>query len=153
MAGGKTSAGFTLLELLSVIVILGILSAVAVAHLDIDPFRTASFEQELRSALRFGQKFAIASGCDVQVTVDAGGYNLKIRNDANAGCLTATGAFGTFLKNPTGGTFSAAPPSGVTVSAASFTYDRQGRPSGGGNVTITVDTQTITIEAVTGYVH
>jgi MSHA pilin protein MshC len=147
------SGGFTLLELLSIILIIGIISAVAVSRLDISPFRTASFEQELRSAIRFAQKFAIVSGCEVEVDVSVGGYVLSVRDDADTvGCLAAAGTFGAdLLNNPTGGTFTAAPPAGVVVSVANFIYDRRGQPSGG--AIITVDTQTITVEAVTGYVH
>lgn len=152
MTGGNKSAGFTLLELLSILMLLGILSAVAVSKLDINPFRTAGFEQELRAAIRFAQKFAIVSGCEVQVDVSAASYALRVRNDAAAnGCLNAVQPFGALLNNPAGGTFTAAPPSGVVVSAATFTYDRQGRPSA--NASITVDTRTIIVHAVTGYVQ
>lgn len=145
-----------MLELLSVVLLLGILSAVAVSRLDIDPFRAASFEQELRSALRFAQKFAIVSGCDVQVNVvdAADSYSITLRADAIAnGCLGATNpAFTLPLNNPTGGTFSGSAPTGVAVGPdRTFVYDRQGRPSAG--VTITVGTQTITVEPVTGYVY
>jgi MSHA pilin protein MshC len=151
-SGREKSAGFTLLELLSIILLLGILSAVAVSRLNITAFSTASFEQELRSAIRFAQKFAIVSGCEVEVDVSAGGYALSVRDDAAAdGCLAAADPFGTPLNNPTGGTFNAAPPDGVVVGVANFIYDRRGQPSGG--AIITVDAQTITVEAVTGYVH
>jgi MSHA pilin protein MshC len=152
MMRGDKPAGFTLLEFLSIIVLLGILSAVVFSRLDIDPFRTAGFEQELRSALRFAQKFAIVSGCEVEVDVSAAGYALRVRDDAAVnGCLAAVQPFGTLLNNPTGGTFTAAPPSGVTVGAANFIYDRQGRPSAG--VNINVGAQTTTVEPGTGYVH
>jgi MSHA pilin protein MshC len=144
--------GFTLLELLSIILLLGILSAVVFSRLDIDPFRTIGFEQELRSALRFAQKFAIVSGCEVEVDVNSAGYALRVRDDAAVnGCLAAAQAFSTLLNNPTGGAFTAAPPSGVTVGAANFIYDRQGRPSAG--VNINVGAQTIAVEPGTGYVH
>jgi MSHA pilin protein MshC len=148
----RNNIGFSLLELLSIILILGIISAVAVSRLDINPFRAAGFTQELMSAIRFAQKFAIVSGCQVEVDVSASCYALRVRDDATAnGCLAATQPFGTPLNNPTGGTFTAAPPAGVTVSAANFSYDRQGRPSAG--VNISVDALSIAVEAVTGYVH
>jgi MSHA pilin protein MshC len=148
----RVTYGFTLLELLSIILLVGILSAVAVSRLNITAFSTASFEQELRSAIRFAQKFAIVSGCEVEVDVSAGGYALRVRSDAAAnGCLAAVQPFGTLLNNPVGGAFTAAPPAGVIVGVANFIYDRRGQPSGG--AIITVDTQTITVEAVTGYVH
>jgi MSHA pilin protein MshC len=149
----KISAGFTLLEFLSIILLLGIVSAVVFARLDVNPFRTAGFEQELRSAIRFGQKFAIVSGCEVQVDVTGAGYALRVRNDASAnGCLAAVAAFGTLLNNPTGGSFTGTPPSGVAItSGLTFVYDRQGRPSVSG--TIVAGGQNIVIEAGSGYVH
>jgi MSHA pilin protein MshC len=152
------SAGFTLLEFLSIIVLMGIISAVAVSRLDLNPFRTAGFEQELRSAIRFAQKFAIASGCEVEVTVNAAGdaYALNLRNGVNTAapgsCLTAAGAFTLPLANPTGGNFAGNAPAGTDItSGLVFVYDRQGRPSASG--TIVVGGQNIVIEAGSGYVH
>ncbi len=151
--------GFSLVELLSVLILLGILSVVAVARIDIDPFRSAGFNQELRAALRFAQKFAITSGCDVQVSVVAAtdSYSLNLRGDAvanAAACLTATGAFAVPLPNPAGsGAFSGTAPAGIDISNdLSFFYDRQGRPSIAGG-SINIDAQTITVEAVTGFVY
>lgn len=151
----QRQAGFTLMELTVIVVLLGILSAVVYARFDLAPFRTAGFEQEVRAAIRFAQKFAIVSGCDVQVNISAGGYALQVRDDA-AGltppCLGAAGAFGTDLQNPaTGAAYAGAPPSGVTVGNLTFTYDRQGRPSVGGAVA--VGAKTITVEAGTGFVY
>lgn len=148
-------AGFTLMELTVIIVLLGILSAIVYARFDLAPFRTAGFEQEVRAATRFAQKFAIVSGCDVQVNISASGYALRVRDDAASltpPCLGATGAFGTDLQNPaTGAAYAGAPPSGVTVGNLTFTYDRQGRPSASGAVVI--GTKTVTVEAGTGFVH
>lgn len=143
------------MELLVIVVLLGILSVVVFSRFNASPFRTAGFEQEVRAAIRFAQKFAIVSGCDVQVNISGGGYALRVRDDA-AGltppCLGAAGAFGTGLQNPaTGAAYSGSPPSGVTVGNLTFTYDRQGRPSAGG--VVAVGANTVTVEAGTGFVH
>lgn len=151
----KRQVGFTLMELLVIVVLLGILSVAVYARFDTAPFRTASFEQEVRAAIRFAQKFAIMSGCEVQVNVSGTGYTLQIQDDApgiTPPCLGASGAFGTGLINPaTGSAYAGMPPAGVTVGNLVFTYDRQGRPSGGG--TVAVGAGTITVEPVTGFVH
>src|SRR5262245_1931484 len=130
--------GYTLLELIAVVLLLSIVSATVFSRLNVNTFETASFEQELRSAIRFAQKFAIVSGCGVQVTVNAGGYALRVQDDADtAGCLAATGAYGTLLNNPTGGTFNGAPPSGVAItSGLTFIYNRQGQPSASGTIVV-----------------
>ncbi|HEY3487385.1 MAG TPA: hypothetical protein VGL10_04915, partial [Gammaproteobacteria bacterium] len=139
------------------IVLISILSVMATARLDINPFRTASFQQELRSALRFAQKLAIASGCDVQVSVDAAtdSYALNMRNDVNTGvpasCLSAVSAtFDVPVRNPTGGNFARTAPTGIDITAGlTFVYNRRGVPSATG--AIVVSGQTITV-AGTGYV-
>lgn len=151
----KWQAGFTLMELIVIVVLLGILSVVVYARFNPATFRAAGFEQEVRAAIRFAQKFAIESGCDVQVDISGGGYVLRIRDDATGltpPCLGASGAFGTGLQNPaTGAAYAGAPPSGVAVGNLVFTYDRQGRPSAGGAVA--VGANTVTVEAGTGFVH
>lgn len=149
--------GFSLIELITILVLLSVISVVAVSRFDASPFSTASFDQELRSAIRFGQKFAVMSGCDVQVNiVDAtDSYALSLRDDAIGNpqdCLTASAAFGTALPNLNGGVFAGTAPSGVdVVGNLLFVYDLQGRPSGGGS--ITVNGNAVTVEPVTGYVY
>lgn len=152
--------GFTLTELVSVLVLIGIVSVVAVSRFNATPLQTAGFDQELRSALRFAQKFAIMSGCDVQVVVDAGvgRYDLYLRNNTGGSpdsCLSTSGdlTFGTPLPSPTGGVFSGTAPAGVDITTGlTFFYDRQGRPSTGGAIDIT-DGNTITVAPETGYVY
>ncbi len=150
-------AGFTLVELVSVLLLLSILSVVAVSRLDVNPFVSAGFDQELRAALRYAQKYALLSGCDVQVSVDAAtdSYSLNIRNDVGAlpqNCLSASGAFSVPLQNPTAGNYAGtAPPNIDITSGLTFFYDRQGQPSVSG--AIVIDGNAITVEAVTGLVH
>lgn len=157
MAKKRYCSGFSLVELVSVLILVGIVSIVVIARFDARPFQTASFDQELRSAIRFAQKFAIVSGCDVRVDIaDAGNtYALWLRDDAvtsSDACLGASGAFGTPLNSPTGGAFAGSAPGSVDIgNDLTLFYDRRGSPSTGG--TVTVDGRTITVEPVTGYVH
>ena len=155
----NSNQGFSLVELITVFILVSIVSVSMLARLNLSPFATAGFDQELRSAIRFAQKFAIMSGCDVQVNISAAtdSYAMDLRNDAVLNpedCLTAVGAFGTPLPRPIGGVFAGIAPSGVVVdNNLLFVFDLRGRPSTGGSVGLNTGSITITVEPVTGYVY
>ena len=91
----KHIAGFTLVELLTVVVLLGILSVFALGRFfGPDQFAARGFFEDTRNAMQFAQKLAISTGCDVRVTTIATGYQLRQR-------LTCpTGAFTLPVQNP-----------------------------------------------------
>ncbi len=70
--------GFSLVELVTVIVLLGILGAVALGRLGgQDVFAVRGFFDDTVTATRFAQKLAISCGCDVRVVLTASGYTLR----------------------------------------------------------------------------
>lgn len=74
----STVRGFTLVELILVIVMIGILSAVVGPRFFArQAFDERLFFEESLAAVRYAQKLALASGCQVQVSLDAGGYRLR----------------------------------------------------------------------------
>jgi MSHA pilin protein MshC len=74
------SAGFSLIELIIVIVLLSILSVFALSRLfDQEDFAARGFFDDTVAAVRFGQKLAISTGCAVQVSITASGYQLSQR--------------------------------------------------------------------------
>ncbi|WP_278386443.1 pilus assembly FimT family protein [Stutzerimonas kunmingensis] len=64
--------GFTIVELIMVIVILGIISAVALPRFfDRNTFDERFYFEEVLSSVRYAQKLAVASGCRIQVSQDS----------------------------------------------------------------------------------
>jgi prepilin-type N-terminal cleavage/methylation domain-containing protein len=141
--------GFTLIELVTVIVLLGAISVFALPRLmDRTGLDAAAFEQELKAALRHGRALALASGCDVQVRITSSGYGVFVRADA-AGQSCGSGAFTQTIPRPVqGGAYQGVVPSGLSVGALTVSFDALGRTAGG---SVAVGNRTITVSGV-GYV-
>jgi MSHA pilin protein MshC len=74
----KQFSGFSLIELISVIVLLGVLSVFALGRLSSpSQFAVKGFFDDTVNAVRFAQKLAVSTGCDVQVEMTAAGYQLR----------------------------------------------------------------------------
>ena len=83
------------MELVIVILLLGILSVFALGKLfDQDQFAVKGFFDDTVNAVRFGQKLAISTGCDVRVLTTASSYALHQRSPCTAGAFTIP------VKNP-----------------------------------------------------
>ena len=139
----NANAGFTLIELVVVIVLLGIMTAVALPRFfDISDYRVRAAYDEVAAAVRYAQKLAVASGCDVQVQILNNGYALQQHQTS-----CSSGSFVNIADHPvTNNTFS-----NVTLSpVTSFIFDRMGRSSDA--PTIHVGDRSFRLIAETGYV-
>ena len=155
--------GFTLVELIIVIVLTGILAFVAGPRiLGGQAAETHGFFNELKAAVRYAQKLAVATQCDVQVNVNAGAdtYALFFRDDADADpstCDVLPAGFGTnAVPSPRlDGPFQGSAPAGVDITGGLvFFYDAVGRPSVSGAVSVAGShVLTLTVEPETGFVH
>jgi len=137
--------GFTLVELIVTLVIIGILAAVVGPRFfDRKVFDERLFFEETVSAVRYAQKLALASGCLTQVSLGAGGY--RLRRAANC----TSGGFSAEVQGPDGQTpfANTEVPAGVSVSTTNFpvVFDSLGRPSGAASATIGAFTFSVTAE-------
>ncbi len=132
--------GFTLLELVMTMIIIGIISAVAVPRFfDNNVFQERGAADQIRAALRYGQKIAVAQRRPVNVNISSG---------ANPICnteLDAGGAVNCVISNRVTVTSPALP--------QTYQFDGLGRLiANAANLPITIGTTNINIAAETGYV-
>jgi MSHA pilin protein MshC len=150
----ESCAGFTMLELIIVILIAGILSFTAIGRLnDTGEVNAHGFAEQIASTLRFAQEAAVAQRRLMYVNVNAGSGLV----DA---CLDSSNACAQPLAAPGGGTLAVQAPGGIVMSTstAQFSFDGLGQPSTASQIQIHVtapDGQqfSVTVEPVSGYVR
>jgi len=149
--GGRVrrARGFTLIELIMVMVLLGILAAYAAPRIfNRSDFDARGFHDETMALLRYAQKSAIAQRRAVCVNLAATGVTMTMfaNNPATGTCAAAATLNPPFT--PTGGAGLSATP--VTA----FQFSPLGATDQSSAITVTVpNSTTITIEGSTGYVH
>lgn len=163
------SRGFTLIELVMVIVLIAIIGAYLAPKLtDVPASNAGAFVNKLRADLRYAQNLAMSTGRRHRVyvnTAPAAGSGYVVVNDANGNLAWGEAAAGEIAVNPAGGgnlsvTLNAGEFTGITVSTPPGGYiefNALGAPVSGA-VTLTVfgnavPAGTVTVTARTGAVN
>jgi len=147
--------GFTIVELAAVLIIVGILSAIAAPRFfNTSSFRSRYFYDTVLNSLRYAQKLAVYSGCHIQASTTSSTITLLRRSSCT------TGTFTTAIRDPAGGgsSYVQTAPSGVNITASdsAIYFDSLGtchRSSDAtvANYTFTVGGKTINVIGQTGF--
>jgi MSHA pilin protein MshC len=145
----RRQTGFTMVELITCIVILGIMAvAIGPKFIGNQTFAERGYTDEVAAALRYAQVVAVASGCDVRVTLTTTSY--QAMQPATSAC---GGAWSTAVTRVDGGTLMGTAPNGVTLGPATqITFDAQGRIVGGAPPVLSNPGFTLTVNPISGFV-
>lgn len=150
-----SAPGFTLVELIVTLIIIALVAAVSgPLFFNVGTFRESGFYDETVSALRYAQKYAIASHCTVRVQITATGFTLY--RPAAVGNCNTPGSYTTPLTDPSGNaaTFTRTAPSGMALTAVDFTFSATGTASvAPPSQVINVGTRSLTVYSETGFVR
>jgi MSHA pilin protein MshC len=146
--------GFTLVELIVVIVIVAVLGSLAAPRfLDTSAFSERGYYEELVAALGFAGTAAVATGCPVRFTLTAASYSAEQQQPSNGRCDPADTSWGQPVKLADGSTLAGTAPTGVSASpAVAIVFYPRGATGLAADQTITVGAWSLTVEAGTGYV-
>ena len=159
------SRGFPLVELVLVMTIAGVLAAVMGPRMvDRTAFQTHGGAAEIRTALRYAQKLALAKNREVCVTTTAGDLTLMLNPITTLGAPCNANVLRPGADPVSEPTLIVVLPTGITP-VPTFRFNGQGRPTSNAAVPIPLNAAvpltvgsggapvTVLVEPETGYVH
>jgi MSHA pilin protein MshC len=149
------SQGFTLIELIMVIVVLGILAISAMPKFfNISTFEQRGFFDDTLNAIRYAQKLAVATNCNVQVSIATNQFELKrpSATDRSQCRSTTSSDFTQSVMRPGSGESSyQGSLSGVSLTSTTLYFSGKGQASA--DINIDIGTRRITVVSSTGFVY
>lgn len=154
MAYTRFTRGFTLTEVILVLVLMSVLAVIAIPRWQASGFDAAYFHEEVVVSLRYAQRQAVISGCAVAAELQDNTITLTyqaIEDIGHSSCAT------TPLPHPhRGGDYILTAPRGHSLDSLSLYFHPDGRAYDDSakllETTFSVAGRTVTIES-SGYVH
>ena len=138
MDGIKQQHGFTLIEMVTVIVILGLLAVVMIPRfLSPSNFESRSVSDTLISTLRQAQQLAMSKAPAANVSVTTDNTNKRIRISYNEGGVQ---------------TIDVSVPSNIEIGEDTVTFSKSGEAGAQHNIAITPNPRNVCVET-SGYAH
>jgi MSHA pilin protein MshC len=151
---GKEQAGFTVIELVMVMLLVGILAVFVAPRFNPTDFNVRAFHDQTRSLLRYAQKSAVAQRRTVCVTFTSTQATLTV--DADRSSVTGSNGCESNLTGPDGDTPGVVTARGTVTYVgvpAAFRFDALGQASAAQTFSVAGAANSITVELATGYVH
>ena len=100
----QSAVGFTIVELVTVMVIAAILSAFAISRINVASFDTEGFANQVSATLRFAQKIAVSQRRNVAVAISASAVALSYPDLGGAAVHQPPGTDPFIVSKPSGTT-------------------------------------------------
>lgn len=126
--GRGPRSGFTLVELIYVVIILGILTGFAAPFIDVSRFRLNSAVMEVTTQLMSAQRYAVLRGHDVVISFDEDEKWMRIHLDANNDGLIQDDENTAVAQLGEGVTFGRAPGTTLSASTENVTFTQKQGP-------------------------
>lgn len=140
-----TNKGFTLVELIVVILLIGILSIfIAPRFFNDNDFKARGIADEIIMATRHAQRLSMSRGQNHRIIINPGSYRVE----------KFVTSVSTSVRHPDGNSsFNIILPANIVSTTTTIEFDQLGRPIPNITTNITIGTFSVTIEKETGYAH